>query len=120
MTVNQPAECWFEYVSWGDPNAAARVETVFPAQSGTRALVLDSWQNFALGDSLYTISPKFIDLPDSNKQIEFWANTEDIANSLIISTADRQGPNANFTAIDTVFLGSARCLDKSYNIDRYS
>ncbi|MEQ8623671.1 MAG: T9SS type A sorting domain-containing protein [Vicingaceae bacterium] len=105
MTVDEAPDCWFTYESTDQLNATVQVDNGFVANNGfssPNALVMYSWNLNAATDSMYAITPQFSDMSTGlDKQVKFQLNTSDTSNVLYVSTADRQGSNAVFTAIDT-------------------
>ena len=109
MIVNETPNCWFGYKTSASVNAYVQVRNGFVANNGfssPNALVMYSWNQTPLNDSMYAITPQFSDMSAGDKQISFQLNVSDTNNVLYVSTADKQGANATFTPIDTFDLGA--------------
>lgn len=103
--LDVPPACWSEYVT--GTSAFVEVEDFTGAAApynGSQALYLYSGSSSTTpgADTLLAISPQFTDLPIGDKQLRFYANSDDPSDQLIIGTISALSPTATFTPIDTI------------------
>ncbi|MDR9442638.1 MAG: hypothetical protein RI842_07950, partial [Schleiferiaceae bacterium] len=101
-----PATCWAEYNNYNtSAHANVQIPSSFNATqpySGSRLLELYSYFGFGTSDTLMAISPEFSDMNAGDKQIKFYAATQDLASELYIATTTSQTPGSSYDIIDTV------------------
>ncbi len=103
--LDVPPGCWQEYVT--GTSAFVEVEDFTGTGApygGSQALYLYSGSSSTTpgADTLIAISPQFTDLPLGDKQIRFYANSDDPLDHLIIGTIPNLTVGATFTPIDTI------------------
>ncbi|MDZ7845826.1 MAG: hypothetical protein U5L96_03070 [Owenweeksia sp.] len=80
--------------------------------AGTQALYLYSSSGTS-SDTLMAISPQFTDLTAGDKQVRFFANSDDPVTQLIVGTVSSQTDPGSFVALDTITFPYTRYLPGS-------
>ncbi len=102
--TNANAGCWSEYITPYATNANVWVRNFAGVNgpfAGTQALYIYPQSGFTPGsDTLAAVSPQFADIQLGDKQVRFYANTDDIIVQLYVGTSD--GTPGSFNALDTI------------------
>jgi len=98
-----PPLCWAEY----ETNSVTFVEVedftgTSAPRTGSQALYLYSSSASPATDTLMAIGPQFSDLTSGNKQVNFWANSDDPVSQLIVGTVASQMAPGSFVPLDTI------------------
>ena len=92
--------CWFGYTSG---SGSVQVTSFGSINSTPNNVALDNGFS-SPGDTVMIVSPQLTGLTANDKQISFFATTNNVANELYVGTVSSQLSTANFNAIDTIVL----------------
>ena len=102
--------CWFAYAQ--APGSIVNVSNFGTFNSPPNGLQLNNGFGAAPGDTIMAVSPQLSGMTANDKQVSFYASTQNTGEVLYVGTVASQTGTATFNAIDTIVFTAANSSDE--------